>query len=497
MVHCFSINGCNIVLDVVSGSVHLVDELAYEVLQVLPKELPEGESFIGENVENLRIVREHFPGKDLDGVIKELNTLIQKGQLFSTLSSSARETEINFARQVHDSSTDICKNSENNKKNDKNNKGGKNIIKALCLHIAHDCNLRCGYCFAGEGDYGTITRNLMSLEIGKKAIDFLITNSGGRRNLEVDFFGGEPTINFDVVEGIVSYAREREAETGKNFRFTLTTNGLLLDNDKMEYINANIDNVVLSLDGRKEINDKMRKRHDGSGCYDAILPKFQKMAKMTESSKITKNRCKSYYIRGTYTKENLDFCNDVLHLADLGFSQISVEPVVAPPTASYAIEWENVPALCKEYERLATEMLTRDFNFFHFMLDMTNGPCAAKRITGCGAGTEYLAVTPEGDLYPCHQFVSDKAFFLGNLDTGVVNTDWQKEFSKCNVYTKPECDKCWAKYFCSGGCAANAYQANGDIMKPEEIGCELQKKRVECALYLLAMRKMKSRACSH
>jgi len=455
MVHCFSINGCNIALDVVSGAVHVIDDLAYKVLQTLlenfPDGLPEGEC-----------LQDHFPSENIDAVLKDFDSLIRKGQLFSTLSPGAQEAEINFAKQVHDS---------------------KKIVKALCLHIAHDCNLRCGYCFAGEGDYGTITRNLMPLEIGKRAIDFLIAHSGGRRNLEVDFFGGEPTLNFDVVKGIISYARERETEAGKNFRFTLTTNGLLLDDSKMDYISTHIDNVVLSLDGRKEVNDKMRKRHDGSGCYEAILPKFQKMAKTINSAE---NHCKSYYIRGTFTKENLDFCNDVLHLADLGFSQISVEPVVAPTSASYAIGIEDVPTLCKEYERLATEMLARDFNFFHFMLDMTNGPCAAKRITGCGAGTEYLAVTPEGDLYPCHQFVSDKAFLLGNLNTGVTNTDWQKEFSKCNVYSKPECDTCWAKYFCSGGCAANAFQANGDIMKPETIGCELQKKRIECALYLLA-----------
>jgi len=446
MIHCFSINDCNIVLDVHSGAVHVLDDLAYEIL----------------STDDTQSLSGRYPQEAIAEARHEIDSLIAQGQLFAEPPLGDRESEIAFTQNRTP------------------------VVKALCMHIAHDCNLRCAYCFAGEGDYGAISRALMPLDVGIKAIDFLIANSGSRRNLEVDFFGGEPTLNFEVVKSIVKYARSREAEAGKKFRFTLTTNGLLLDNEKIEYINCHMDNVVLSLDGRKEINDKMRKSLDTkASCYDKILPKFQQLAEARNHQ--------NYYMRGTYTRENLDFCNDVLHMADLGFSQISVEPVIGPPSASYSLRWDDVPVLCEEYEKLAIEMAKRrtaaggrDFNFFHFMLDMTNGPCAAKRITGCGAGTEYLAVTPEGDLYPCHQFVGDEQFCLGNLENGIIHTDWQEEFSKCNVYTKPECDKCWAKYFCSGGCAANAYHINGDIMKPDEIGCELQKKRLECALYLLA-----------
>ena len=439
MIHCFSINGCNIVLDVHSGAIHVLDDLAYKILS-----------------NDIKSLNDYYSREAIEEAKKEIDTLTAQGQLFSQPAAEDRESEIAFTQNRIP------------------------VVKALCMHIAHDCNLRCTYCFAGEGDYGAITRTLMPLEVGIKAIDFLIASSGSRHNLEVDFFGGEPTLNFEVVKSVVEYARSKEAEAGKKFRFTLTTNGLLLDAEKIEYINRHMDNVVLSLDGRKEVNDKMRKSLDAkASCYDKVLPKFKQLAEARNHQ--------NYYMRGTYTRENLDFCNDVLHMADLGFSQISVEPVIGPPKASYSIRWEDVPTLCKEYEKLAVEMAKRrEFNFFHFMLDMTNGPCAAKRITGCGAGTEYLAVTPEGDLYPCHQFVGDTQFCLGNLESGVIHTDWQEQFSKCNVYTKPECEKCWAKYFCSGGCAANAFHLSGDIMKPDEIGCELQKKRLECALYLLA-----------
>jgi len=442
MIHCFSINDCNIVLDVHSGAVHVLDDLAYALLSGSDSE---------------KALLKCYSKEAIAEAKAEIKELTNKGQLFSQPDSDTRAGEIAFTQNRAP------------------------VVKSLCMHIAHDCNLRCAYCFAGEGDYGAVDRTLMPLEIGIKAIDFLIEKSGNRRNLEVDFFGGEPTLNFEVVKSIVDYARKRETEAGKNFRFTLTTNGLLLDEDKIDYINRNMDNVVLSLDGRKAVNDKMRKSLDKkSSCYDKVLPKFRKL--------VEARKHENYYMRGTYTRENLDFCDDVLHMADLGFSQISVEPVIGTDNASYSIRWEDVPALCKEYERLAVEMVKRgrDFNFFHYMLDMTNGPCAAKRITGCGAGTEYLAVTPEGDLYPCHQFVGDKQFRLGDLDNGIVQTKWQEQFAKCNVYTKPECDACWAKYFCSGGCAANAFHLSGDIMKPDEIGCELQKKRLECALYLLA-----------
>ena len=429
MTHIFTINNCNIALDVHSGAVHVLDDTAYGVLT----------------------------GSLTDPVAqKEIDGLIAAGQLFSPAPN--KEEEISYTQNRPP------------------------IVKSLCLHIAHDCNLRCKYCFAGEGDYGARgkkTRSLMSLDVGKSAIDFLIQNSGNRQNLEVDFFGGEPTLNFDTVKEIVKYAKSREDEADKNFRFTFTTNGLLLDDEKIEYLNQHMDNIVLSLDGRKEVNDHMR----GKGCYDKVLPNFRHMAeKMTESQK-------SYYIRGTYTRENLDFASDIIHMAELGFKNLSVEPVVAPPSAPYALRQEDIPALCKEYERLSAFIATHpDINFFHFKLDLLNGPCVAKRITGCGAGTEYLAITPEGDIYPCHQFVGDDQFLLGSLQLGIVKTLWQQEFAHCNVYTKPECDECWAKYFCSGGCAANAFHINGDIMKPDHIGCELQKKRLECALYLLQFR---------
>jgi uncharacterized protein len=405
MVHTFTINGVHIALDVYSGAVHMLDDAAFAALVD-----PSG-------------------AHDL-GVVAEIDALTREGQLFTPLTDERREQEAAF------------------------NRDREPVVKALCLHIAHNCNLRCAYCFAGEGDYKS-KKALMSLDVGMRAIDFLIKHSGGRRNLEVDFFGGEPTLNFEVVKGIVAYARGREAEAGKRFRFTLTTNGLLLDDEKIDYINAHMDNVVLSLDGRKNVHDRMRKRRDGRGCYDAALANAQKL--------VARRGQERYYIRGTYTRENMDFGADVLHLADLGFTQVSVEPVVAPADAPLSIRPEDVPALCAEYERLVIEMAARgfDFNFFHFMLD-------------------------EGDLYPCHQFVGDEDFCLGSLDKGVTNAKWQEQFNKCNIHTKPECEACFAKYFCSGGCAANAFHLNKDIMKPDEIGCEMQRKRLECALFLLA-----------
>jgi uncharacterized protein len=323
----------------------------------------------------------------------------------------------------------------------------------------------------------------MSLEVGKKAIDFLIENSGNRRNLEVDFFGGEPLMNFDVVKGIVEYAREREKESDKNFRFTITTNAMLLDEEKRAYINENMHNVVLSLDGRKEVNDAVRKRIDGKGSYDRILPLIKKM--------VEERVGKEYYVRGTFTRKNLDFGTDVLHLADIGFDQVSIEPVVAAKDSGLDIRNEDLKAVCDEYERLAKEYVERRkngqwFNFFHFMIDLEGGPCIAKRLRGCGSGTEYLAVTPEGELYPCHQFVGHKEFYLGNVYDGLNGNSIREVFSDINVYTKPQCNSCWAKFYCSGGCAANAWQFNNDIKIPYEIGCELEKKRVECALWIKA-----------
>lgn len=324
---------------------------------------------------------------------------------------------------------------------------------------------------------------MMSLEVGKKAIDFLISESGNRKNLEIDFFGGEPMMNFDVVKGIIEYARQKEKEHNKNFRFTLTTNGLLLNDENIKYINENMQNIVLSIDGRKEVNDRMRIRIDGSGCYDDILPKFKYVAESRNQD--------NYYVRGTFTRENMDFSNDVLHLADEGFRQISVEPVVAAKDSGYDLREEDLPRLFEEYEKLAYEYVKRRkegnwFNFFHFMIDLTQGPCIVKRLTGCGSGHEYLAVTPEGDIYPCHQFVGNEKFKMGNVKEGVLNRDIQNYFKNSNVYTKKECDSCWAKFYCSGGCAANSYNFHKDINTVYKVGCELEKKRVECALWIKA-----------
>ncbi|WP_300810376.1 thioether cross-link-forming SCIFF peptide maturase [uncultured Acetatifactor sp.] len=354
------------------------------------------------------------------------------------------------------------------------------VVKALCLHIAHDCNLACKYCFAEEGEYHG-RRALMSLEVGKKALDFLVANSGNRVNLEVDFFGGEPLMNWQVVKDLVAYGRSLEEPNNKKFRFTLTTNGVLLDDEVMEFANKEMANIVLSIDGRKEINDRMRPFRGGQGSYDVIVPKFRKVAESRGQER--------YYVRGTFTRNNLDFSRDVLHLADLGFRQISVEPVVAGPEDDYAIREEDLPALREEYDRLAAEMIKRKkegegFNFFHFMIDLEGGPCVAKRLSGCGSGTEYLAVTPWGDLYPCHQFVGNEDFLMGNVEEGVLRTDIRDEFKGCNVYAKEKCRKCFAKFYCSGGCAANAYNFHGNINEAYDVGCELERKRVECAIML-------------
>ena len=356
------------------------------------------------------------------------------------------------------------------------------VVKALCLHIAHDCNLACRYCFAEEGEYHG-HRELMTYETGKQALDFLIANSGSRRNLEVDFFGGEPLMNWQVVKELVRYGREQEKIHNKNFRFTLTTNGVLLNDEIMEFANQEMGNVVLSIDGRKEVHDHMRPFPKGAGSYDLILPKFKKFAESRHQDK--------YYVRGTFTHYNLDFSKDVLSLADQGFKQISVEPVVAPDEADYAIRREDLPQIFEEYDALAREMIKREkegngFNFFHFMIDLTGGPCVYKRLSGCGSGTEYLAVTPWGDLYPCHQFVGTEEFLMGNVWEGIKTPEIQKEFRHCNVYTKEECKKCFARFYCSGGCAANSFNMHGTINSTYEIGCELQRKRVECAIMIKA-----------
>lgn len=450
MIHRYKNNGYNIVLDVNSGCVHVVDEIAYDAIGLYEENREDaGLKLAG--------MYPQVSKEDIEELIAEIDALKENGELFSE--------DI-----YEDYIIDVSKR--------------ETVVKALCLHIAHDCNLACKYCFAGEGEYHGRTA-LMSLEVGKKSLDFLVANSGNRRNLEVDFFGGEPLMNFEVVKEIVKYGRELEKKHDKKFRFTLTTNGVLLNDDIMEFANKEMANLVLSIDGRKEVHDNMRPSRNGKGSYDLILPKFKKAAESRNQT--------NYYVRGTFTHFNTDFCEDVLHLADLGFKQISVEPVVAPPSEEYAITEEDVPVICKGYDKLAKEMLKRDkegkgFNFFHFMIDLTGGPCVAKRLSGCGSGTEYLAVTPWGDLYPCHQFVGNEEFLLGNLEEGIKKTDICADFKLCNVYSKPKCKDCFAKFYCSGGCAANAYNFHGSILESYDIGCALQKKRVECALMLQAAR---------
>ena len=448
MIHKFSMNGVNVVMDIFSGAVHVVDDVVYQIVEAYEE---------GDRAKVLAQFGGTYRPEMLQEAMDELDGLKEAEMMYTKDEYAPVLDQINARNPV---------------------------VKALCLHIAHDCNLKCVYCFAEEGEYHG-HRSLMSSEVGKAAIDFLIANSGSRKNLEVDFFGGEPLMNFEVVKEIVAYARAIEQEKGKNFRFTITTNGILLNDEIQAYINQNMHNVVISLDGRKEVNDKMRPRAGGQGSYDVIVPKFQKLAESRNQT--------NYYIRGTFARNNLDFMQDVLHMADLGFKQISVEPVVGPETDSYAIREEDLPRIFKEYEDLAEELYerhkeggARDFNFFHFNIDLTGGPCVAKRLVGCGSGTEYLAVTPEGDLYPCHQFVGLEGFRMGDVFTGIENWQLREKFSACNVYAKESCRNCWARFYCSGGCAANAYQLEGDILKPYEVGCEMQRKRIECAIMIQA-----------
>ncbi len=455
MIHKFKQLGMNIVMDVYSGAVHIADDVMYDMLDCIFEPFtPESEC--PEYVK--QAMGDKYAGDEIDECYAEICSLYRAGQLFSD------DTYEKFAKNW--------------------NKGS--IVKALCLHIAHDCNLRCKYCFADTGEFHG-GRSLMSAETGKKAIDFVIANSGSRRNIEIDYFGGEPTMNFEAVKEITDYAREQGEKHGKNFRFTITTNGILLNDDMMKYINENMSNVVLSIDGTKETNDRVRRRVDGSGSYDAIVPKFQKLAESRNQD--------NYYVRGTFTAYNLDFAKDVLHLADLGFKQTSVEPVVAPYDEDYALKPEHVDKICAEYDKLCEEYVKRydegrGFNFFHFMVDLDQGPCAIKRLSGCGAGHEYLAVAPSGDIYPCHQFVGNENYKMGNVYDGTLNEDIRSEFERSNVYTKEKCKDCFAKFYCSGGCSANAYNFNGDINKPYELGCEFQKKRLECAIAIEAHKKL-------
>ncbi len=456
MIHQYINNGYHIVIDVNSGSVHVVDELTYLIIPRMEEMIQAGTTDLGQIVEEL-LAKDGLPGtkEQVREAAGEVYELWKAGQLFAP--------DV-YEDYIYDF------------------KKRKTVVKALCLHVAHDCNLACKYCFAEEGEYHG-RRALMSFEVGKKALDFLVANSGSRVNLEVDFFGGEPLMNWQVVKDLVAYGRSLEEEHHKKFRFTLTTNGILLDDEVLSFVNREMGNVVLSIDGRKEVNDKMRPFRGGQGSYDVIMPKFRKVAESRGET--------NYYVRGTFTHENLDFSKDVLHLADLGFQQISVEPVVAPPTASYAIRDEDLPQLKEEYDKLAVEMLKRGkegrgFNFFHFMIDLKGGPCVAKRLSGCGSGTEYLAVTPWGDLYPCHQFVGNEDFLMGNVEEGILREDLRDEFKCCNVYAKEKCRKCFAKFYCSGGCAANSYNFHGNINDAYDVGCELERKRVECAIMLKA-----------
>ncbi len=441
-------------MDVNSGSVHVVDDIVYAMIPMV-------EPLVNEGIKDRDTIRAAvlnlaglpYPEEEIVEAVDEVLELEASGQL--------------FAPDLYESYVFDFKNRQT-------------VVKALCLHIAHDCNLACEYCFAGEGEYHG-RRALMSLEVGKKALDFLVANSGNRINLEVDFFGGEPLMNWQVVKELVEYGRSLEEPNNKKFRFTLTTNGVLLNDEIMEFAGREMANIVLSIDGRREVHDRMRPFRGGQGSYDLIVPKFQKAAESRGQT--------GYYVRGTFTRNNLDFSEDVLHLADLGFRQISVEPVVAQPSDAWAIRESDLVKLKEEYDKLALEMIKRrregrGFNFFHFMIDLEGGPCVAKRLSGCGSGTEYLAVTPWGDLYPCHQFVGNEKFLMGNVEEGITREEIRDEFKCCNVYAKDKCRRCFAKFYCSGGCAANSYNFHGNINDAYDVGCELQRKRVECAVML-------------
>ncbi len=453
MIHQYKNNGYNIVLDVNSGSVHVVDDIVYDVIACMVENHLEH----ADKETVLEGLKKEFADKteELDELVDEIYELKENGMLFT--------------EDIYEKSIDAFRNRET-------------VVKALCLHIAHDCNLKCRYCFAEEGEYHG-RRALMSYEVGKKALDFLVANSGSRVNLEVDFFGGEPLMNWQVVKDLVAYGRSLEEPNHKRFRFTLTTNGVLLNDDIIDFANREMANIVLSVDGRKEIHDKMRPLAGGQGSYDLVIPKFKKVAESRNQT--------NYYVRGTFTRFNKDFAADVCHLADLGFEQISVEPVVAPASEDYALVPEDIPEVLAEYDKLAVEMIRRykegkGFNFFHFMIDLKDGPCVYKRLSGCGSGTEYLAVTPWGDFYPCHQFVGQESFLMGNVDDGITNTDIREQFKACNVYSKEKCKNCFAKFYCSGGCAANSYNFHGNINDAYDLGCELQRKRVECAIMIKA-----------
>ncbi len=455
MIHCYKLGGLNIVLDIFSGSVHIVDEVAFDMIKLYETEDKE---------QVISALTEKYGDKVSAEEIKEglcqVDALRDAGKLY------APDTFSPMANTLKEKTS--------------------GVVKALCLHVAHTCNLNCAYCFAAQGKYQG-ERAVMSLEVGKRALDFLIENSGTRHNLEVDFFGGEPLMNFDMIKELVAYARQREKETGKHFRFTLTTNGVLIDDDVIEFANKEMSNVVLSLDGRKEVHDRYRVDYAGNGSWEKIVPKFQKLVKARGG--------KDYYMRGTFTHANPDFLEDIKEMLSLGFDELSMEPVVCAPDDPSALTEQDLPIVMEQYEKLAELMQKRreqgkPFTFYHYMIDLKGGPCIYKRVSGCGSGTEYMAVTPWGDLYPCHQFVGDEKFKLGDIFHGVTNKKIQNEFMACNVYSREECKDCWAKLYCSGGCAANAYHATGSVTGVYEYGCKLFRKRMECAIMLEAAKAM-------
>ena len=453
MVHCYKLGGLNIVLDTYSGSVHVVDEVAYDIIGMYEEKTTDQ---IVEAILAKYPNREDVTAGEIRQCCAEVAALKEQGKLFTPDTYREKAGEL------------------------KQRSAG--VVKALCLHVAHTCNLNCSYCFASQGKYHG-DRALMSFEVGKQALDFLVANSGKRHNLEVDFFGGEPLMNFDVVKQLVAYARSVEKEAGKNFRFTLTTNGMLIDDDVIDFANREMSNVVLSLDGRKEVHDRFRVDYAGKGSWERIVPKFQKLVQARGG--------KNYYMRGTFTHANPDFLKDIRQMLELGFTELSMEPVVCAADDPSALTQEDLPIVLEQYEQLAQLMLQRrkegrPFTFYHYMIDLKGGPCIYKRISGCGSGTEYMAVTPWGDLYPCHQFVGEEKFKLGNVWDGVTNQACQSEFAACNVYAHPECTDCWAKLYCSGGCAANAYHATGSVTGIYRYGCELFRKRMECVIMVEA-----------
>ena len=449
MIHQYKLGGYNIVLDICSGSVHAVDDIAYDIIEIF-EDKSQGE--VINAISQKHLGKNGVTAEDIAECYDQILELKNSGKLF------APDTFEPMAGTLKQKTS--------------------GVVKALCLHIAHTCNLNCEYCFASQGKYHG-ERAVMSFEVGKRALDWLIETSGSRHNLEVDFFGGEPLMNFEVVKQLVAYARSIEKEKGKNFRFTLTTNGLLIDDDVIDFANKEMSNVVLSLDGRKEIHDKYRVDYNGNGSFDKIVPKFQKL--------VNARGGKNYYMRGTFTHQNPDFLKDIEAMLDLGFTELSMEPVVCAKGDPAELTAEDITIVMEQYEKLAELMLKRDkekrpFTFYHYMIDLTGGPCIYKRISGCGSGTEYMAVTPWGDLYPCHQFVGDEAIKLGDIWNGVTNKETQNSFAACNVYARKECKDCWARLYCSGGCAANAYHATGEITGIYKDGCELFKKRMECAI---------------